>query len=439
VALPSDSHHVHLDPVGGIAGDMFIAAMLDLFPQALEACLLDLQKSGVLEHVDVALESGKSHGLAVQRFCVNNKTDQPRATGHYRDLKLLLQNSALDLPVLTRVLDIFELLAVAESQVHGVAIDDVHFHEVADWDSVADIVAAASLIERNKVSRWSCSCLPLGSGLVETEHGMLPVPAPATLHLLNGLLTHDDGEPGERVTPTGAALVKYLAGIAVDNQNFYRRPQGVGIASGSGAGQRSLKHRPNIVRLSLIDTKGPGNAVAEFSEWSIKAARFDHEIDQVAQLVFAIDDMTSEELAVALQYIRQSDGVIDVSHHTSFGKKGRMMFDVNVLCSPQRELDISRLCFSETSTLGMRVQLLTRRVLKREAMQVEDTVGNAGAKLVKRPNAVGDSEEHTLKIESDDLRRIPGLQARRERSRQLAEKLNSAGPDELVDSTILES
>lgn len=410
-----------MDPVGGIAGDMFIAAMLDLFPQSLDSCLEDLKNSGVLDHVEVELQPGKSHGLAVQRFCVKNKNDNPRATGHYRDLKLLLENSHLEKAIKSRSLCILELLAVAESHVHGVAVDDVHFHEVADWDSITDIVAAASLIERNGVVSWSCACLPVGSGLVKTEHGMLPVPAPATLELLNGLTTHDDGEPGERVTPTGAALVKHLFNSVDDSSQFMVRPKGVGVGSGTGAGQRDLKERPNIVRCSLIeiDQTARNNTNAANPVELLQSAAYDHDIDQVVQLSFAIDDMTSEELAVALQYIRQSDGVIDVSHHTSFGKKGRMMFDVNVLCLPPNEPAISCLCFSETSTLGMRVQLLARRVLKREVFRVEDFVGSAGAKVVKRPLSCDGDERSTVKIESDDLRGMPGLHARRERSMQL--------------------
>ncbi|MFK8082032.1 MAG: LarC family nickel insertion protein [Granulosicoccus sp.] len=416
--------HVHLDPVGGIAGDMFIAAMLDLFPQALPTCHSDLADSGVTEHVGVSLESGKSHGLAVKRFCVKNKSHRPRATGHYRDLKLMLENSALQSAVKGRALALLELLAIAESQVHGVALDDVHFHEVADWDSITDMVAAASLIERNSITRWSCSCLPIGSGLVKTEHGMLPVPAPATEILLQGLATYDDGEPGERVTPTGAAIVKYLFSISADTDQFATRPNGTGVATGMGAGQRHLQERPNIVRCSLMEIHSSAmiHLQTQLHTPQLDQGDFNHRVDHVAQLSFAIDDMTSEELAVALQYIRQSDGVIDVSHQTSYGKKGRMMFDVRVLCLPLEEPLVSRLCFSETSTLGMRVQMLARRVLRREEFRIKDSAGSAGVKMVTRPVPCDGAEQNTLKVESDDLRRIPGLHARRERSRQLADK-----------------
>ena len=418
--------HVHLDPVGGIAGDMFVAAMLDLFPDSLHSCLQDLEASGVTEHVSVALNSGKSHGLAVQRFCVEHKTSKPRATGNYRDLRQFLQRSSLENIVCERALLLLELLALAESRVHGVDIDEVHFHEVADWDSIADIVAAASVIERNSIDGWTCSRLPVGSGLVKTEHGLLPIPAPATQVLLEGLITWDDGVPGERVTPTGAAIVRHLFNSFISDDTsrslaFTHRPQAIGIASGTGAGQRDLPDRPNTVRCSLykVVTSASEQSVLLAPPLPLDTHEFDHDIDQVAQLDFAIDDMTSEELAVALQFIRQSDGVLDVSHSTSFGKKGRMMSDVTVLCLPAYESVISRLCFTETSTLGMRVQLLTRRVLKRRECRAEDELGSAGLKLVDRPLPHGD-QQSTLKVESDDLRRIAGLYGRRSRADQLA-------------------
>ena len=305
--------HVHLDSVGGMAGDMFVAAMLDLFPESLDNCLNDLEASGVLSHVRVALQKGKSHGLAVRRFCVEHKTREPRATGLYRDLKGFLQQSALDDMVCHRTLLLLELLAQAESRVHGVDIDEVHFHEVADWDSIADIVAAASVIERNAIDSWSASRLPVGSGLVKTEHGMLPIPAPATLVLLEGLVTWDDGVPGERVTPTGAAIVRHLFDHesrkdSAALRSFTQRPQAVGIASGTGAGQRNLPDRPNTVRCSLYEVDATeaiyGSLISQAIPLDIQG--FDHEVDQVAQLNFAIDDMTSEEIAVALQYIRLS-------------------------------------------------------------------------------------------------------------------------------------
>lgn len=423
-------NHLNFDPVGGVAGDMFAAAMLDTFPKLLTPCLDDLRASGVLEHVDINLESGKSQSLAVQRFNVELKSESPPATSHYKDIVAMLDNSQLDQGVLSCALALFHLLGTAESRVHGVALDDVHFHEVADWDSVADVVAAASLIERCGVDTWSCGALPVGSGLVKTQHGLLPVPAPATLELLKGLPSWDDGQPGERVTPTGAAIMSYLLKTNSTDSIASARPAGRVCASGMGAGKRSLVNKPNVLRCTLIECDESATATdldQATTALVLGTADFEHQVDQVAQLSFAIDDMSPEELAVALQFIRQSDGVFDVSHQVSFGKKGRMMFDVTVLCATDFEPVISRQCFTETSTLGLRVQCITRRVLQREQLSVVDKVGEAGIKQVLRPLPIEQpgvvQDQHTTKIESNDLRRMPGLYARRQRALELSTKV----------------
>ena len=248
------TRHVHLEPVGGIAGDMFVSAMLDAFPDHVQSCWGDLQDAGVLHHVNIDLTSGTSGGLAVKRISVEHRSSQASRTGNYRDIRRWLEKSQLDRAVGQRALTILRLLAEAESQVHAVDVDQVHFHEVADWDSIADIVAAASVIERSRVDSWSCAALPLGSGLVNTEHGRLPVPAPATARLLQGIAVWDDGESGERVTPTGAAIVRYLlSNDEGDLEPGDNRPSGVLCAVGSGAGQRDLQQRPNILRCIVFD------------------------------------------------------------------------------------------------------------------------------------------------------------------------------------------
>jgi len=403
------TQHVHLDVVGGIAGDMFIAAMLDAYPDSIKACMDDLADSGVLEHVRVSLQPGKSHGLAVKRLEVRCTSDTPRHTGTYKDIKSWLQHSALDDAVKGTAQEILWLLASAESHVHGVALDAVHFHEVADWDSLADVVAAASVIQRNPVTRWSCSSLPLGSGLVQTEHGQLPVPAPATLYLLQGIPVHDDGEAGERVTPTGAAIVKYLwqCGERCLTE-FSLRASGICQGMGVGAGQRELQGRPNIVRCTIILPDVSTNSVHEDAQQIV---------DEIDELRFFIDDMTPEELAVSLDYIRASEGVLDVTFNLGMGKKERAVFDVCVLCDPAFEHQVSHQCFAQTSTIGMRVQRIRRRTLARQTCEVVDGDGAAGIKQVRR------GDETTAKVESDDLRDFPTLAMRRARaSAVLAEK-----------------
>lgn len=408
--------HAHLDLVGGIAGDMFVAAMLDAFPDKLDNCLADLRDCGVLNHVQVDLEHGKCHGLAVRRFKVTNSEQQPARTGNYSDLRNYLLASGLNEPVKRRSIALLALLAGAEAHVHGVAVDDVHFHEVADWDSITDLVAASSLIEHSGVTSWSCSQVPLGAGTVQTEHGILPVPAPAALELLQGFEVYDDGERGERVTPTGAALLRYVMSAERGSLNCRApRPTGMLQCSGVGAGRRTLQRRPNILRCSVTQTRT--GLLADIDADSESVTPFVHTLDEIDELTFALDDMTPEEMAVAFEHIRNTQGVLDVSAQPGIGKKGRAVFTVSVLCKPEAESLVSRTCFSETSTLGIRIQHLTRRILNRREERVDDKRGSSRIKLAERPGCL------SAKVASDDLQSLSTLQARREKAKRVSDQV----------------
>jgi uncharacterized protein (DUF111 family) len=169
---------VHLDSCGGVAGDMFAAAMLDAFPALEEPLRADLAAAlgGLVEPV---LRRGTSGGLAALRVRMTVQAAPP-PTGRWRDIRDFLLRSGLDPTVKERALAIFGLLAEAEAHCHGVPVEEVHFHEVADWDSLADIAAAASLVHHAGLARWSVQDVPMGEGTVTTAHGLLPLPAPAT-------------------------------------------------------------------------------------------------------------------------------------------------------------------------------------------------------------------------------------------------------------------
>ncbi len=400
------SRHIHLDPVGGIAGDMFVAAMLDAFPDSQTACWGDIEAAGLLQHVNIQLVLGATQGLAAKKFQVTLRKTPAKRTGRYADLRQWLEQGALASDVKIRALAILHTMAIAEAHVHGVSIDDVHFHEIADWDSLVDVVASASLIEHSAIDSWSCSALPLGSGLVNTEHGQLPVPAPATLHLLQGFPMWDDGDPGERVTPTGAAIVRHLftdsdGALIPADQRASGSIQGIGC----GAGQRTLKTRPNMLRVVVTENTTQHSLSDDVLH------------DEVLQIACDIDDMTPEELAVSLEYIRAFSGVIDASFHIAMGKKGRASFKVVVMCQSAVEHDVCNGIFLETTTLGMRVSKIQRKILKRKAHTLVDDMGQAGIKVAERPAG------KTAKVESDDLALRPGLQARRLRAQQLVLKV----------------
>jgi uncharacterized protein (DUF111 family) len=172
---------IHLDPVGGVAGDMFIAAVLDAFPDLQAGMTACIRAAGLPPTVDLCIEEHRDHALTGHRFAIAEEAHAAGNGHHHRafsDIRRQLRDSALAEDVCEQAVAMFTLLAVAEAKVHGMSVDQVSFHELGEWDSIADIVGAAFLICKLNAT-WSVGPLPLGSGRVATAHGSLPVPAPA--------------------------------------------------------------------------------------------------------------------------------------------------------------------------------------------------------------------------------------------------------------------
>ncbi|MBE0531290.1 MAG: LarC family nickel insertion protein [Rhodospirillales bacterium] len=392
--------HVHLDAIGGVAGDMFLAAMLDARPDLVGGTLKAIRAAGLPKGWTAEAVDHLADGLTGRRFYVvppahGVSHHHPHEHHHhvaFRDIRAMFEKSALDSGVKARAIAIFRLLAEAEGAVHGQEPEDVHFHEVADWDSVADIVGAAFVIEALGGATWSVSALPLGGGRVKTAHGMLPVPAPATARLLEGFEMLDDGIAGERITPTGAVILKALAPTR-------RRPTGAVLAaSGTGFGARTLPGLPNILRALLFETGAAETTPGRESE--------------VAVIAFEVDDQTPEDLAAGLDKLRAEADVLDVTQAAVFGKKGRLMMAVQLLCRAPAVERVAAACFAETTTIGLRWHLARRFELDRRAV----TAGGVRVKVVSRPGSGA-----TAKAEMDDIREVPGGQAGRAAARGAAE------------------
>lgn len=385
--------HLHLDPVGGIAGDMFCAALLDLWPAraaAVTAALAALDLPPGVAAAPLPFDDGTLTGT---RFLV---APPARDVAHrpHREIRAMLDRAALPPGIRTRAQAIFALLAEVEGRIHGVAPDDVAFHEVGAWDSIVDIVAAATLIDGANAATWSVTPIPVGSGRVRSAHGDLPVPAPAVARLLEGFAVFDDGRPGERVTPTGAAILRHLAPAAGLPRAALRLD-----GTGYGFGTRRFKGISNVLRVTcLAPLPAPG--------W-----------DEVAVLRFEIDDQTAEDLAVGLERLRAQDGVLDVLQAPAFGKKGRMLAQIQVLARPARAAAIAEACLAETTTLGVRLETATRRVLTRALA----TGAAADGAAIRVKTAIRPDGTPTTKAEMDDIAAAGGDHAARARRRRMAE------------------
>lgn len=371
--------HIHLDLVGGIAGDMFTAAMLNAAPELRTPLFEALEVVRKQAQVKFWLEDALDKGLSGQRFFVREEA-QPEHHHHgvhrsWKRIKNLLIELPIESGVRKNAIGIFELLAHAEAQIHGKSVDDVHFHEVGAWDCIIDILSASWLIEHSKATSWSCSNIPWGGGTVHCAHGEIPVPAPATLLLLKGFNVFDDGIKGERVTPTGAAILAWLN----PSQKIAR---GKIISIGYGFGKRKLKDRANLLRATFLATEG-------------KNTQQDQEISVIQ---FDIDDMTSELLAIAREKIRKHHGVNEITEAIAHGKKNRHISTCTVLASPCHQDEIIEFIFNHTSTIGVRYWRCMRKVLPRLHHRTQSNHQDFDVKTVTRPDG-----SVTSKLESDYL------------------------------------
>jgi len=402
---------IHLDAIGGVAGDMFIAAVLDAFPDLQEGMIEAIRAGGLPDDIVPHVVEHGDHVLTGLRFLVEEPPYRPHNRGlalphenhehtPFRSIRARLEASALQPPVKERAIHIFALLAEVEGKVHGMPADEVSFHELGGWDSIADMVGAAFLIDAVGATAWTASALPQGSGRIKTDHGWLPVPTPATTLLLQGLELIDDGLPGERITPTGAAIFRHLD-VAQQNAARHSRLQPRQLMrTGTGFGTKTFPGLSNVLRLLAFEEPAAPYASS----------------DRVAQVEFEVDDQTAEDLAVALDRLRAHPAVLDVLQVPAFGKKGRMTAHIQILAEPEHADSVFEACFVETATLGLRWQLVERCILPRSHATVDVGGRSVRVKVAARPGAP------SAKAESDDLRSINGGRSERESLRRAAEK-----------------
>ncbi len=394
------SMQIHLDALGGMAGDMFAAAVLDAFPEHEAGVLASV--AAVTGEVGCRLVPHNDGVLQGRRFLVERDgapADEPSHRHHphdhhehahphahapqgghrrWSDIEADLRRAELPAAVRDHAVAIFTHLARAEAAVHGIGVADVAFHEVGASDSIADIVAAAHLVDALGARQWSVGALPLGSGRVRSAHGLLPVPAPATVLLLAGFATLDDGIAGERVTPTGAAILRHLRDLGTPTAHG---PRALG-RTGIGFGTKTLPGVSNCLRLLVFD------------EETVPATLATHR--ELAVIEFEVDDQSAEDLAMGLDRLREHEHVFDVVQMPMFGKKGRVTTHVRALARVDRVTEAIAACFRETTTIGLRHHVVEGAALPRAVTMVEVDGRPVRVKTVERPGG------RTAKAEADD-------------------------------------
>lgn len=351
-----------IEPIGGLAGDMFLAAALDVGVErgALTAALATLGVPGW------RLEATRRSvsGIAATHVEVVVEGAQPGSRG-LAEILGLIERSGLSPRARATAAALFERLGRAEAKVHGVPLDQVHFHEVGAVDSIVDLCGAVVALELLGWPRVLSTPPELGHGFTRTAHGLMPVPPPAVLELLAGRPVRPGGPPGEAVTPTGAALLAHFAEVGP-------LPAIVPVRVGYGAGTVSWPDRPNLVRFTLaepalVEAPGAGGTADAAALYVVETN---------------LDDASGQLAARALEVLLEV-GALDAWAAPLTMKKGRPGLLLGALCDGAHRAAVARALLAETTTLGVRWHRVERQVLARELHQVETAYGPVQVKVAR--------------------------------------------------------
>lgn len=345
----------YFDCFCGSAGDMILAALVHAGLDV--TCLHDVVSSLGLRGVTIHVSQVQRKGIAARHVRVDVAPEARRKHRHLPQILEMIGNASLPPAVAQRARQVFERLAAAEAKVHGIVVDQVHFHEVGAADAIVDIVGACLGLHVLGIERVVCSPIPTGSGTVTCEHGVLPVPAPATAELLQGVPLAACDETGELTTPTGAAILTTLADA------FGPLPAMSIQTVGYGAGTRENCTRPNLLRV-LIGTDATSTDGDE----------------QIVVLETNLDDVPGQTLAHATEQLLAA-GALDVFTVPIQMKKGRPGHLLTVLATPDNVSRMEEILFAETATLGIRRRTCDRRALARNQVTVNTSFGDIRLKV----------------------------------------------------------
>lgn len=357
----------YFDAFSGISGDMTVGALVDAGAdwKALESALQSLNLGASFR-----IEKTKRKGIAASKFTVES-ADQTKHR-HLPHIEKIILAGDLSETARSGALAVFRRLGEAEARSHNVPIEKVHFHEVGAVDSICDIAGACAALDLLGVKEIYSSRVNVGSGTVNTEHGVLPVPAPATADLLKEKPIYSAGPETELTTPTGAALLAALA------SGFGPMPPLRVTAQGFGAGDKDFSSQANVLRVLIGDRTGASESTT------------------VAVIEANIDDSTPQILGYAMERLFEA-GALDVSLTPLFMKKNRPGTLIRIVAAPEMTEQLAAVLFSETTTLGLRIHHAERRVLARNIAEITTSFG---------PVRVKYNELGSFAPEYEDCRRL---------------------------------
>ncbi|MGD2111243.1 MAG: nickel pincer cofactor biosynthesis protein LarC [Phycisphaerae bacterium] len=357
----------YFDCFSGAGGDMIVASLIDA---GADAQTLREGLSGLgVEGYALSIERINKQGFAATRFHVQLDRDCSQPHRHLKDVVGVLERSTLSASVQRRAVSVFTRLAEAEAKVHGTTVEQVHFHEVGAVDALLDVVGAVLGLELLGVERVVCSAVPTGSGTVVCEHGVIPVPAPATAELLRGVPLASTEETGELLTPTAAAVLTTLA------VEFGPLPAMTVRSVGHGAGTRDGKRVANVLRVM----------VGECAD--------DADTDSISVVEANLDDATPEVTGHCMERLFAA-GALDVYAVPIQMKKSRPGVVLTALCEHARAAELEAIIFAETPTFGVRRHSVTRAKMRRRHETVSTRFGEIRMKVGERGGVVTASPEY---------------------------------------------
>ena len=358
----------------GIAGDMHLGALVDIGVPA-EHLVRELNRLELADEFELVVEPGKKMGITGTRATVRLAEGIDKPHRHLSTIKGILQRAGYPPRVEELAVSMFTAIAVAEAKIHGTTVEAIHFHEVGATDSIVDVAGAAIGIDYLDIDLAYCSPVEVGSGMVRCEHGLMPVPAPATAEILKNAPLRYGGVEGEATTPTGAAILSAV----VDR---FEAPRDLtASAVGYGIGQKDFAI-PNAMRLTLGE---------------LRDAELALETETNLEVECNIDDMTPEAFGPLMENLF-ARGAVDVFLTPIVMKKSRPATKVSMLVDETRLNDVLDELFASSTTIGARMRQVTKRMLPREDRTFATTVGDVRAKIVTMPDG-----SRRWKPEHDDI------------------------------------
>lgn len=354
---------LYYDCFAGISGDMNLGAMIDLGVE-IDYLRKELKKLP-LDGYDVKVRKDKKNGIEGSR--VDVELEDKTGNGEHRNLEIienLINNSTLNNNVKNIALKIFRKLGEAEAHVHGNKISEIHFHEVGAVDSIVDIVGAAICFDFLKPDKILCSTIELGGGFVKCAHGVLPIPAPATVQILKGIPSKSGGANAETTTPTGAAILASCVDEFVDQTEFIINKIAYGI------GHRDMEI-PNVLRVFLGEKTDNAKGLSKN--------------DEACMIESNIDDMNPELYDYVFDKLF-SAGAMDVFLTPIIMKKGRPANKISVICNNNKSEELSKILLTETTSLGVRKYKIVKTFLERKFKKVKTRFGELTVKFSYNKN-----------------------------------------------------